>query len=246
MFSFSFEFISSVLNFFYARPYLLTLPKDFWSTVSFEWLALQTVLAYTYFRFVTYKNYFKQILALMWVLCVLAIYFAFLQLELFACFMFLAEFTIVMFFYTLFLHLKISVANQEARVDPYGNSTVILLVIILLIAIVSGWARFGDKEGSMVLHNAYKRFSYMIFNDLSFFSQTLLRTNYLIHFLVGIILLFLTLFLFFLTNVYYFLNITRRDVSRQAASKLASQRGYYEQTAEEVQKIITNSRPEQG
>lgn len=240
MFKITYDFTDAVIQFFLQRPYLLTLPKDFWSMVSLEWMALQGIFLYTYSRFIGYKNYYKQILSLLWLLMVMAVYLAFLQLELFACFMFLAEFTIIIFFYTLFLHLRIAATNQGARINPYTNQTIIFLIILLCVATYCGWSKFRDLEASPVFTDLYRRTSYIIFSDLSFFATTLLRTNYTVHLIVGILLLFLTLFLFFVTNIYYFLNITRRDAARQTASKLSCQRGYYEQTAEEVQKIISN------
>lgn len=156
--------------------------------------------------------------------------------------MFVAEFTIIIFFYTLFLHLRVSTANQCVRVEPYSTKVALVIVILLIVAAALGWARFADKEIPILFSDLYSRMGYVAFSDLTFFAATILRTNFVIHIVVGLLLLFLTLFLFFATNIYYFLNITRRDAAKQSAAKLASQRGYYEQTAEEVQKVIYNNK----
>ena len=177
----------------------------------------------------------------MWVLCVLSVYLAFMQIELFACFMFVAEFTIVIFFYALFLHLRISTSLADTKSESRSTHSLAAVLIALTTACLLGLTQFGEGSNGLLFAELYKRVNYVAFSDLTFFAATVLRTNFLIHFLVGLLLLFLTLFLFFVTNVYYFLNITRRDASRLSASKLATSRGYYEQTAEEVQKVISNS-----
>ena len=177
----------------------------------------------------------------MWVLCVLSVYLAFMQLELFACFMFVAEFTIVIFFYALFLHLRISTSLADSKSESSSPSTVAALVIVLVATCLFGLSQLNEGSAGLLFAELYKRVNYVAFSDLTFFAATILRTNFLIHFLVGLLLLFLTLFLFFVTNVYYFLNITRRDAARLSASKLATGRGYYEQTAEEVQKVISTT-----
>lgn len=241
MFAFIIDSIFAIQFFIYERPYILSFPKDFWSTVSIEWLLLQSTLVYTYLRFIGYRNYYKQILALLWLLCVLAIYIAFLQLELFACFMFVAEFTIVIFFYTLFLHLQVATKILITRKEPYNRKNAIVLLSLVIFAAWAGWARFADKDGGLLFTELYKRIAYNAFSDLTFFAGTILRTNFTVHLLIGLFLLFLTLFLFFMTNVYFFLNITRRDAAKQSAMKVATGRGYYEQTAEEVQKMIKHN-----
>lgn len=164
-----------------------------------------------------------------------------MQLELFACFMFVAEFTIVIFFYTLFLHLRVSVSVTESS-NKSIETTKILILVIFAIVIGYGASNLITTNTSIVFTDLYIKISYIALNDLAFFASTIMRTNFIVHFIVGLILLFLTIFLFFTTNVYYFMNITRRDSAKLAASKLSTQRGYYEQTAEEVQKIISKSR----
>lgn len=177
----------------------------------------------------------------MWVLCVLSVYLAFMQIELFACFMFVAEFTIVIFFYALFLHLRISTSLASTKNESSPPSTIAAVFTVLTITCLLGFSQLSEGSEGLLFAELYKRVNYVAFSDLTFFASTILRTNFLIHFLVGLLLLFLTLFLFFVTNIYYFLNITRRDAARLSASKLATGRGYYEQTAEEVQKVIANT-----
>ena len=157
------------------------------------------------------------------------------------CFMFVAEFTIVIFFYTLFLHLRVSVSITDTN-NSTIETTKLLIWIILAITIGYGSSNIVTANVSALFADLYIRVNYVAFNDLAFFASTIMRTNFIVHFIVGLILLFLTIFLFFTTNIYYFMNITRRDSAKLAASKLTTQRGYYEQTAEEVQKIISNSR----
>lgn len=231
-----------VYFFLIERPHLLNLPKNFWSSVALEWLVAQSLIAYSYFRFVSYKSYYKQVIAMLWIISALALYLALLQLELFACFMFVAEFTVVIFFYTLFLHLKVSIDDDKGRHWHSNTPLVSAIVLGFLAAVWNGSTRFINAEVSLAFSELYKRISYASPNDLPFFASTILRTNLSIHLIVGLILLFLTLFLFFTVNVYYFLNISKRDAHRQSVAKLATERGYYDQTAEEVQKIIKNVR----
>jgi hypothetical protein len=55
---------------------------------------------------------------------------------------------------------------------------------------------------------------------------------------VGLILTLLTIFLFIGINTYFVMTLTRRTILNQNTQKLATKRGYYEQTAEEVQKVL--------
>lgn len=155
--------------------------------------------------------------------------------------MFVAEFTIVIFFYALFLHLRVSTAQSDTANEAVGYRTHAPAAWGLVLLAALGGSRLSDGEVGLMFAELYNRASYVAFSDLTFFAATVMRTNPMVHYMVGLLLLFLTLFLFFTVNVYYLLNITRRDASKLSASKLATGRGYYEQTAEEVQKVISNS-----
>lgn len=239
MFTYVQDAVLYALTTYTLNPSSRALPRDFWGTIALEWLVIQTLFLYTFNKLISHKNYFRQILALMWLLCVLSVYIAFMQIELFACFMFVAEFTIVIFFYALFLHLRVSTVQSDTTNESAGYRAPAALFLVFFAT--WGGSRLADGEISLVFAELYNRASYVALSDLTFFASTVMRTNLVIHYMVGLLLLFLTLFLFFTVNVYYFLNITRREAARTSTSKLAAGRGYYEQTAEEVQKVISTS-----
>lgn len=58
---------------------------------------------------------------------------------------------------------------------------------------------------------------------------------------MGLILIFLTIFLFFLINFYFFLNLKKQDIRQQNLLKLHNNRYYFENTAQIVQKYFSNN-----
>lgn len=212
-----------------------------WDKFYIEWFLLQTVITYTFIRMVITKNYFKQLTQLLLLLIFLGCYISLMQLELFACFMFIAEFTIVIFFYTMFLHLKISVNQRETQKTLLGSAPATVLLLLLWSVLLSNVRSFFGLELNLVFIDVYSKTINFALNDLNFFFYTITRNNLSVHFLIGLLLLFLTIFLFLAVNVYYFLNISKKDAHTASTNKLAVVKGYYEQTAEFVQKILTNA-----
>lgn len=196
---------------------------------------------YTFTRLVGSKNYFKQLLQLLFLITILALYVSLMQLELFACFMFIAEFTIVIFFYTLFLHLKVAVTQRETSGVSTGSAGKLIVGLLALIGVFLNPRAYYGSDISLVFLDVYAKSLNFALSDINFFFYTVTRNNVALHFLVGLLLLFLTIFLFMSVNVYYFLNISKQDAFVKTNNKLATARGYYEQTAESVQKVLTNS-----
>lgn len=179
-------------------------------------------------------------LQLLFLIILLACYVSLLQLELFACFMFIAEFTIVIFFYTLFLHLKIAINQRELNQTPTTVTAKIIGILLLTAVTLTGFRAFYGLDINLLFLDVYSKSFNFALSDLNFFFYTVTRNNITLHFLVALLLLFLTIFLFLSVNIYYFLNITKQDAFNSRTNKLTSARGYYEQTAESVQKILTN------
>lgn len=213
-----------------------------WERFQFEWFIIQTISIYTFIRFINSNNYFKQLLQLLSLIILLACYISLLQLELFACFMFIAEFTIVIFFYTLFLHLKIAISQRELNQTPATVTAKLIGFLLLIVVILIGFRAFYGLDINLLFLDVYSKSFNFALNDLNFFFYTVTRNNVTLHFLVAILLLFLTIFLFLSVNIYYFLNISKQDAFSSNTNKLTAARGYYEQTAESVQKILTNSK----
>ena len=212
-----------------------------WERFQIEWFVIQIITVYTFIRFVSASNYFKQLLHLLFLIILLACYVSLMQLELFACFMFIAEFTIVIFFYTLFLHLKIAINQRELNQAPATITAKLIGILLLTIITLIGFRAFYGSDVSLLFLDIYSKSFNFTLSDLNFFFYTITRNNITLHFLVGLLLLFLTIFLFLSINIYYFLNISKQDAFSSTNNKLASARGYYEQTAESVQKILNNS-----
>lgn len=209
-----------------------------WDNLNLEIFLIQIILIYVLYRLISNKNYLKQILSLCLLLTISSVYLTLYQLELFSCFLFLAEFTIIIFFYSLFLHLQVSSkinTNHEGQIN-FFNLFFILTFFSIPMSMPTGTVSFPFVD-------YYEKAHYSIANDLGFFFYSIFRANYFIHIIVGLLLFFLTIYLFYTVNVYYALNLTRQNVFMKNSSKLSVYRGYYEQTAEEVQKILTNNKP---
>lgn len=178
---------------------------------------------------------------MMWLVVVICLYLGLWQLELFSCFLFLGEFTILIFFYCLFLHLRAS-TSQGTVSGSHSVASVTALGLGLFSALwVMVWSFSAETNAdiSILYIDMYRRVSDFVLNDLVALYYFFVHANLTIHSLIGLMLFLLTLCLFLVVSLYAGLNIARRQAYKNAPSRLATPKGYYEQTAMFSQKYFT-------
>lgn len=228
-------------NFF---NYLLIVFKPLWFTWNFyqiEWFIIQVISTFLLYRLFYTTNHYKQLMLLILILLIICICISILQLELFAAFLFLAEFAVIIFFYTLLLHLRSALWQ---RVDTNQSNLFILIIVSVLIIFSINFTHINIIliAPYLLFINVYKYLTMIFSTDLLFFWVYFVKYYLFIHLIVGLILFFLTLFLFSLINLYFSMNLKRQNYFQTSEQKLYTQKGYFEQTALIVQKIITNKK----
>ena len=215
-----------------------------WSSIWMEWLCLQTLLTYTLFKLYNSNNYLRQVITVMCVVILICLYLSLWQFELFACFLFLGEFTILIFVYCLYLHLKASVSRTDLG-ESIGNTSLIIgasLATLMIGSIISNWVVFKEDSSLHLFIDITRKADDFALNDLIALYYFFVNANITIHFIIGVMLFFLTIFLFTTVTVYTNLYITSAMAYRSVNMKLVTSKGYYEQSARFSQKYFTQNK----
>lgn len=212
-----------------------------WGGLHLEVLVISTVLLFLVWRLVHSANHFRQLILLLLLITLLCVYLAYYQLELLACFMFLAEFTVLFFFYVLFLHLRVLTWQPVREVLSTNGFFLLLMMGAALMAFFGFTYHTGVINIYPVVLNVYKLGSLSLVSDMVFMWGVFFKHYVFLHLCVGIILLFLTLFIFTAVSVYCYINLTGATVDTTVGSKLNTHRGLTEQTGELSQKAMHRS-----
>ena len=204
---------------------------------------MQVIVTYLLYKLYVTNNYLRQTLTLMLFIVFSSIYLAFWQLELFACFLFLGEFTILIFFYCLFLHLKIFINKPIGDLNNLLNPITLILIILLsyMWAISINIIHSAKNFIFDLISDVYKHINDFTLNDLISIYYYFANANVFIHLLIGLILFLLTIFLFTIVTLYTNSKLTKNTVYTTTILKLNVKKGYYEQTANTVQKYFSNN-----
>ena len=228
---------------YYVKKFLTCIQPllNLWSNIYLEWLFLQIIIIYTIIRLFGTEQYFKQLITLLILIVLMCVYASILQYELFACFMFLGEFTIIIFFYCLFLHLKI---NVQQSINPTKNPLTLLLVLGLVVCSVflinSKNVLFHLDDLYLIWPDLYKVTGFFLLNDLIFFFYFFTKYHSFLYILIGIFLLIMTMVLLYFINIYCMVLFRKTDAYKSLDSKLNLAKGMYDQTSHSIQKIWTN------
>ena len=214
-----------------------------WSNIWLEWIIIQILIIYSCIRLFSTEQYFKQLLNLINVIILMSIYLSLLQFELFACFMFLGEFTIIIFFYCLFLHLKINIQQQiNTSKNEYIIWNLSLVIIVVYFLINENNILFNIEDLYLVWPDLYKSYSIFLLNDLIFFFYFFIKYHTFLYILIGVFLLVMTLVLLYFINLYCLISLNKNDIHHSTTSKLNIKKNLYEQTSKLVQKIFSNKK----
>lgn len=239
-------FLIDYINFseFYLNYYFLIFIKPFyviWNFFWIEWFLLQISILYLIYKLYMVINHLRQIITLMLFVIFISLYLAIWQLELFACFLFLGEFTILIFFYCLFLHLKTMVNDTNIEINNTHKYYWFLLSLSLVLFYLNNniFLIINIKSFIINLIDLYQLINNFIINDLISIFYYFILSNIQIHFIIGIMLLILTVFLFLTITYYTSLNLTKHTLFNNVTIKLFTTKGYYEQTSLTTQKYFS-------
>lgn len=213
-----------------------------WGNIWVEWVVLQVLLIYSCVKLYNSYSYLRQVLTVMCFVILTCLYLSVWQLELFGCFLFLGEFTILIFIYCLYLHLRASVSRTNLS-DSNGNilSILALTAVTLMIGFSSMNLILASEISSLNLFiDLYKRVDDFSLNDLVALYYFFTAGNITIHAIIGLMLFFLTLFLFSTVTAYTSLHTSRLNAFRSVSMKLNTPRGYYEQAGKYSQKYFNH------
>ena len=129
--------------------------------------------------------------------------------------------------------------------DQSGNHYLITAGIFatLLIGLVStNWSLGTESSSSQLFVDMYRKVSDFNLNDLYSLYYFFVTANIAIHFIIGIMLFLLTLFLFSAVVAYTSVNASRSTSYRSVANKLFTTKAYYEQSGRVSQKYFSQGK----